>query len=353
MLPLTSQCGIESWGEPRPSLVATVSMRCHQDHRRGLVPWGKVTMALVRLRLVLKRSRRSVVHIFAKEPFRHGANQYLSILNSSDYILVPRKGCEDIDPFVIILVSSSPGQRRARSIIRRTWASVTSASGKQIKTVFLLGRRNGQKMQDSLASEHAVFDDLVQKGFFDSYVNLTLKTLMGFQWVSEHCPRAEYIMKTDSDVFVNVWRLVRLLLEASDLPFPLYTGSIHSADKPTRNPLSKYYVSWAEYPEKVFPPFCPGWSYILSAEIAPALLAIAPLLPPLKLEDVFVGLCLEQLGVEPTSLGYLGNFLENVAHDVCLYRSLVSSHGVRPRIMQAVWTSIQSSKHHRCLVNDQ
>ncbi|XP_078506539.1 beta-1,3-galactosyltransferase 5-like [Lissotriton helveticus] len=332
-------------------------------------------------RLVLRRSRRSVVRMFAKvqplilwfikhrccllllylsaafivliillqEPLYHGANQYHRILNSSDYILLPRKNCKDIDPFVIILVSSSPGQRRARSVIRSTWASVTHASGKPIRTVFLLGTRYSQKMQDSLASEHAVFDDLVQKDFFDSYSNLILKTLMGFQWVSEYCPRAEYIMKVDSDVFVNVWRLVQLLMAAIDLPFPLYTGSIHLSVEPIRNPLSKFYVSWAEYPDDVFPPYCPSWSYIVSGELAPALLAIAPFMPPLKLEDVFVGLCLEQLDVEPTTLGYRGYFLENVGHDVCLYRSLVSSHGVQPRLMQAVWTAFLKPGRHRCL----
>ncbi|XP_069506195.1 beta-1,3-galactosyltransferase 5-like [Ambystoma mexicanum] len=303
-----------------------------------------------RCRLLLVYLAALFVTIIVLAPGRlsQTPNHYLAILNSSGYILLPRKGCGDAGPFVVILVSVSPEQRQARGVIRSTWAGVTRASHRLIKTVFLLGDGHDQKIQAALAIEHAAFDDLVQKDFFDSYLNLTLKTLMGFQWVSEHCPRAEYIMKTDSDVFVNVWRLVHLLLAAADLPVPLYTGKIRTADKPIRNPSNKYSISWAEYPEKVFPPYCPGWSYILSTDLVPALLAVVPTLPPLKLEDVFVGLCLEHLGIKPMSLGQLGTFLEHMVQNICLYRSVVASHGLRPDIMHAVWTAIHRSGRRRC-----
>ena len=64
----------------------------------------------------------------------------------------------------------------------------------------------------SLENEHLLYGDIIQQEFLDTYDNLTLKTIMAFKWVIEFCPNARYIMKTDTDVFVNTGNLVKYLL---------------------------------------------------------------------------------------------------------------------------------------------
>ena len=51
--------------------------------------------------------------------------------------------------------------------------------------------------------------------FQDTYHNLTLKTIMGLKWMSIFCPQAQYVLKTDDDIYVNVDLLHRSLLEES------------------------------------------------------------------------------------------------------------------------------------------
>ena len=48
------------------------------------------------------------------------------------------------------------------------------------------------------------YSDLVITEHFDTYNNLTLKTLAAFDWMLTFCPQAEYLLKTDDDMFIQV-----------------------------------------------------------------------------------------------------------------------------------------------------
>ena len=52
--------------------------------------------------------------------------------------------------------------------------------------------------------------------FQDTYHNLTLKTIMGLKWMAIFCPQAEFVLKTDDDIYVNVDLLHRSLLVESE-----------------------------------------------------------------------------------------------------------------------------------------
>ena len=47
--------------------------------------------------------------------------------------------------------------------------------------------------------------DLVQGNFLDTYYNLTYKSVMGHLWVSEFCRQAELVVKTDDDIYVDLY----------------------------------------------------------------------------------------------------------------------------------------------------
>ncbi|XP_010193189.1 PREDICTED: beta-1,3-galactosyltransferase 2-like, partial [Mesitornis unicolor] len=66
----------------------------------------------------------------------------------------------------------------------------------------------GGAVRLTLEEENSLHGDLIQQDFMDTYNNLTLKTLMGMEWVSKHCPNASYVVKADSDVFLNLNYLV-------------------------------------------------------------------------------------------------------------------------------------------------
>jgi len=45
----------------------------------------------------------------------------------------------------------------------------------------------------------------------DTYRNLTYKGVAALRWVDTYCSQATFVLKTDDDIFVNMFSLLRLL----------------------------------------------------------------------------------------------------------------------------------------------
>ncbi|KAK0130926.1 Beta-1,3-galactosyltransferase 2 [Merluccius polli] len=90
----------------------------------------------------------------------------------------------------------------------------TLVQGELIQTVFLLGlpsRGNITEQQEHISKENLQYHDLIQSDFVDSYINLTIKTMVIMDWLATRCPNVSYTMKIDSDMFPNVENLVTML----------------------------------------------------------------------------------------------------------------------------------------------
>ena len=70
----------------------------------------------------------------------------------------------------------------------------------QARHAFLIGITSDEITTSQ--EEHVNFSDVLQFSFQESYRNLTLKTLMGFKWVTECCSNANCIIKTDDDLML-------------------------------------------------------------------------------------------------------------------------------------------------------
>ena len=79
-----------------------------------------------------------------------------------------------------------------------------------MRYIFLFGNVHNSTLQDAFFAESNTFDDILQENFIDSYENLTYKTIMGFKWAVTNCRSAQFIMKTDDDMYVNVPEVVKL-----------------------------------------------------------------------------------------------------------------------------------------------
>ena len=64
---------------------------------------------------------------------------------------------------------------------------------------------------------------------------------------------------------------------------------------PVRDPSNKFYVSEEQYPASAFPFYCEGPFYFMSADVARKVARMCYRFPFLKLEDVFMGACIERL----------------------------------------------------------
>ena len=102
---------------------------------------------------------------------------------------------------MLITVISAPHHVKERDAIRKGWGATALAMPK-VALVFLVGQN--ESLLTDLIDESDHNQDLVITNHVDSYQNLTLKTLAAFDWMRTFCPKAEYMLKTDDDMFIQV-----------------------------------------------------------------------------------------------------------------------------------------------------
>ena len=73
--------------------------------------------------------------------------------------------------------------------------------------MFCTGSTLDENIQRSLKEESQEYGDLVQGDFLDNYYNLSYKGIMGNLWVAEFCSQAEFLVKTDDDMFVDMYEV--------------------------------------------------------------------------------------------------------------------------------------------------
>nr|XP_019949116.1 PREDICTED: beta-1,3-galactosyltransferase 2-like [Paralichthys olivaceus] len=312
--------------------------------------WRLVTLLAVSAVLVL--SAQILVSVLIKEPVktRPLSEQEHRLLSPNSYrYILNQPLCRDAGPLLLFMVPVAPQDAAAREAIRKTWG----APGQDTLTVFYMGvpeGGQGSSLQDKLEEESREHADIIQMNFLDNYQNLTIKTVMMMNWVATHCPRASYVMKVDSDIFVNVFHLLRWLRSCPRQAF--ITGSLIRDGRPRRDSNSKWHVSEDQFPEDRFPPYVSGAGYVLSADLAAKISRASRFVRMISMEDVYVGLCLRVLGVRPVyalSLPTLRNLFEirDLEYDRCTFAKLIIVNGFKaPKLLQ-VWQDF-SKGHSSC-----
>ncbi|XP_034411506.1 beta-1,3-galactosyltransferase 2-like isoform X1 [Cyclopterus lumpus] len=272
------------------------------------------------------------------------------------YVINEPNKCADSrpSPFLVLLISTEARQVEARNAIRQTWGNESVAPALGFIRLFLLGRNEGELgllQQRMLEAESQRYHDIIQQDFLDTYKNLTIKTLMGMNWVAIHCPQAGYVMKTDSDMFLNTEYLIyKLLRPELKLKKNYFTGNNMRGFAPNRNKNSKWYMPPELYPGEKYPTFCSGTGYVFSGDLAGKIYRASLRIRLLHLEDVYVGICLAKLQIEPTPPP--NEFLFNhwrVSYSSCKYSHLITSHGFHPNELLKYWHHLQSNKRNTCI----
>lgn len=265
------------------------------------------------------------------------------------YVINEPDKCKDSNPFLILLITVEGWRKEARQAIRQTWGKEDFLPGVRILRLFFLGKDQGwnDDGQRSLVEESQMFHDIIQHDYLDIYYNLTTKVINGLNWISTYCPNASYVMKTDSDMFVNTEHLVYRILKPDGPPrLNYFTGYLMTNGSPIRNLDSKWYVPPEEYPEESYPLFCSGTGYVFSGDLARKIVQVSPNIRWIRLEDAFVGLCLDKLGVLPVAPPKDSDFSPlRVIYSDCVYNQIVTSHFFSPGDLRYFWNRLQQNKH--------
>ncbi|XP_022100937.1 UDP-GlcNAc:betaGal beta-1,3-N-acetylglucosaminyltransferase 7-like [Acanthaster planci] len=262
---------------------------------------------------------------------------------------------------LLVLVTSHPENSERRKVIRETWGAPrgSTAVSAVVKVRFLLGvtaLTGGQSVgvPSDLLREADKHDDLIMEEFLDSYLNLTIKTVMGLKWASRFCPDAHYVMKTDDDIIVNVPKILAFLHAAPRRA--LITGRLAKSYPVIRDKWEKFYMPKHIYSKSTYPDYCVGLGYIMSIDMVHKLYLQSLLTPVFPWEDVYVGIMLKDIGIIPKDIKNFyyfngGSLFEGatilVAPKKTLYRlrSYYVFDGLTPeqtRILWKKWQGYQS-----------
>ncbi|CAH1792065.1 unnamed protein product [Owenia fusiformis] len=208
------------------------------------------------------------------------------------------------NPFMLVFIHTAPKNNIRRNMIRKTWGSVRSIKDYRIELIFLLGVALNRSTNDDIVQESKQYHDIIQENFIESYRNLTLKGIMGLKWTIDFCPHATFILKTDDDVFVNIYPLFDYLLKINKDE----TGrhNLLGFIRPPQPPARKSNLNTAtkeEYARDMYPPFCNGLAFIYSMSAVKAIYKASLYEPFFWIDDVFItGVLAEKAGVKHTQL---------------------------------------------------
>ncbi|XP_050591532.1 beta-1,3-galactosyltransferase 1-like isoform X1 [Bombus affinis] len=264
-------------------------------------------------------------------------------------VLSPNDICSS-SPYLFIVICSAVTNIQARTAIRSTWANKNNLDNiynSTVKIAFLLGQSNNDTLNSIIAEESHQYNDIIQEKFYDTYNNLTLKSVMMLKWITSNCGQAKYLMKTDDDMFVNIPSLMKTL-QSKSLTDTLL-GSLICNAKPILDPNNKWYTPKYMYSGKIYPNYLSGTGYVMSLDVAFKLYHAALTTPLLHLEDVYItGLCAKHAKVRPVNhpgFSYVPRKL-----DPCILKNAITTHKVNVSSMYVIWnklndTSLSCSNH--------
>ena len=243
------------------------------------------------------------------------------------------------DLLVVILVTSAPWHSEQRDAIRSTWAQKREDTDYPWQVVFLIGQPLELGLFPHIAQEQQDYGDILLGNYVDCYRNLTLKVMHGLWWAADNCG-SRFVLKTDDDCFVNTYHLPRYLAEFNKVRTGLYVGSVFHLGRRhvIRDQRSKWYVSKEDFREQEYPPYASGIGYVLSHDVVWKLVDEAKDVPPVPMEDTYVGILAREAGV---SVRDSGRFAKNNANwRVCNYRYLMVIHHLDARQLREAQQSM-------------
>ncbi|XP_005159205.1 UDP-GlcNAc:betaGal beta-1,3-N-acetylglucosaminyltransferase 9 isoform X1 [Danio rerio] len=252
-------------------------------------------------------------------------------------------------PYMLIAIKSVTTDFDKRQVVRRTWGREgVFQKNINIKRVFLLGVPQNQSalpLWDKLLEyESHTFGDILLWDFEDTFFNLTLKEIHFLQWINVSCPKTKFIFKGDADVYVNIDNILEML-ESQEIDKDLFVGDIIVHAKPIRRRSSKYFVPEFIYGQGIYPSYAGGGGFVMSGHTALKLHLACKEVELFPIDDVFLGMCLLRIGLQPTrheGFRTFGIVKPSAAphlqvFDPCFYRELMVVHSLTVPQIWLMW----------------
>ncbi|XP_008314493.1 beta-1,3-galactosyltransferase 2-like isoform X2 [Cynoglossus semilaevis] len=283
------------------------------------------------------------------QPYMSTTTFYVAYPGNYTIIMDNTPVCRTRNPFLVLMVPVAPRGVKFRHTIRRTWGSERTVLGQRVDTIFLLGLPSGEEteqQQELLFWENEQYQDMIQSGFLDSYRNLTIKTMFMLEWLVKNCKNTSYVMKIDSDMLLHVPNLVKLLLDPITPKHNYMSGLVWWHSQVLRNPFNKFYMPRHVIAEPEYPPYPLGMAYVMSMDLPEKILSISTEIKPIYIEDAYLGMCLQHLGIFPTDPPDTDLYIVKPVHPLsnCSLTKVIAVTTTGIDLMNIYWARIQDSE---------
>ena len=200
----------------------------------------------------------------------------------------------------IIYVPTAPMNQEKRDTLRLTWGNTYLFSNRRTAIIFLVGITRHKDEQRIIDEEYKRYGDIVQGDFIDDYRNLTYKAILGLQFISSYCSHVPYTIKSDDDVFANIFKIMQLTEERGPRNRFLVCFHWHGMmiNRPGKDrSYERWWLPLDVLPgKKVFEPYCAGLGWIFTTNIAKELVKIAYTTPFSWIDDAYIsGIVMNQV----------------------------------------------------------
>eukprot|EP01116_Phalansterium_solitarium_P017763 TRINITY_DN4455_c0_g1_i1.p1 TRINITY_DN4455_c0_g1~~TRINITY_DN4455_c0_g1_i1.p1 ORF type:complete len:346 (-),score=54.09 TRINITY_DN4455_c0_g1_i1:137-1174(-) len=199
---------------------------------------------------------------------------------------------------LFIAITSAYQNTKLRQAVRKTWLNYWTLWGGQITHRFFFGETDNATLRGMLDVESRTYNDVVVLPFFDSYRNLSRKTMWLSRWAVDNY-NFTYLLKIDDDTFLRLDRYVVKLQAKPTQRF--YYGNADPYYLPERG--GKQGVTEEEYPTSWGrgPPWQHGFIYTMSHDCVNWIAAALPE-PKIYLEDINTALILAEHNLSTPSM---------------------------------------------------
>ncbi len=252
------------------------------------------------------------------------------------YVINNKHVCTDQDLFLIIYIHTAPSHYKRRTVIRQTWGNPKYYSEK-IRLVFVMGvTEDKPEVQQALLFEAEQYGDIMQEDFKDTYKNLTYKGIAALKWISTYCSHAKFVLKTDDDIFVNMFTLLRHLTSLHRLgtnEHGLLLCLVWYRMKVMRE--GKWKISEEEWKDSVYPTYCSGSAFTMSIDVALAMHDVSYHVPFFWVDDFYI------TGLLPLKLGE-----EKVKHKQFMSTYVLDGRKLQEKFTGPNWFTVIFSHVH-------
>jgi len=275
------------------------------------------------------------------------------VVNPHDfkYLINTPDLCGKDEVFMLIYIHTAPDHHKRRMVIRRTWGKLSQYQI-PIRMIFVMGvtklSKNATDSQSdkALLFESEQYGDIVQEEFLDTYHNLTYKGIAALKWISIYCSQATFVLKTDDDIFVNTFTLLKYLTKLNAKPESrqgVLMCAVWYGMQVMRT--GKWKVTKEEWADDSYPTYCSGSAFILSTDVALRLHNVSYSVPFFWVDDFYITGLLPLRAGNITHRQFLSTFVLNGDRLEEMFTgpqwySYIFSHVHNLNRIQAVWDTL-------------